>query len=323
MSNRNNRPYRRGFTLTELLVSIGIIAILMALLLPAVQYARESARQVTCKNNLKEIGLALHLHHDARKSLPPAHSQDRTQTGFYGQPAQYDDQVYFSWLTRILPDLEQGTVHDQARFDEWAWPNPLGGLPDGGHVNGKIIPLFLCPSMPGRKEPIVCEFPEGSVKVAFTHYLGVNGTDQFGFDGPIHVNSRVSLTNVTNGDGCSNTFLVGERPPSHDGYSGWWFAGSGWYPWFGAADVVLGTEERIAVGGYTTPNGPQSEYQPGKFSFEDDGYGWDKHAWHFWSPHPGGAYFLYADGHVKFVSNTINKKEFRVQGTYNGNEVSQ
>lgn len=128
-------------------------------------------------------------------------------------------------------------------------------------------------------------------------------------------------------DGTSNTFLVGERPPSYDRWTGWWFAGSGWYPWFGAADVVLGTEERIGAPSIdyykeSTPTSPTSHYQRGFQLDEDDGFGWDKHAWHFWSAHDGGAHFLFADGHVSFVSYSVDLDVFRKLGTYNGGEVA-
>ncbi len=77
------------------------------------------------------------------------------------------------------------------------------------------------------------------------------------------------------------------------------------------------------MAGESTDSGPQSYYQPGYFRHEDDGYGWEKHAWHFWSAHSGGAYFLLADGHVKFVSYSIDTKDlFPALGTYMGQEVA-
>jgi len=112
-----------------------------------------------------------------------------------------------------------------------------------------------------------------------------------------------------------------EWPWVNDDYIGWWFAGSGYYPWFGAADVVLGTEERIAVNGESTPTGPQPFYQPGTFQYEDDGYGGDGDAWHFWSAHPGGALFLFADGHVQFIGYSVDRDLFRGLGTYRGGEA--
>jgi prepilin-type processing-associated H-X9-DG protein len=235
----------------------------------------------------------------------------------YNQPAPYGREYYFSWLARILPYIEQNNLHSDVRYDEWPWPNPSQGLPGGGYINEVDIPLYLCPSNP-YKEKTVFDLPP-VVAFAQTHYLGVSGTDQFHYDGILHINSRVRLTDIK--DGTSQTLLVGERPPVYDGYTGWWFAGSGWYPWFGAADVVLGTEERIAVGGESTPSGPQSFYQPGSFQLEDDGYGWDKHAWHFWSAHPGGAFFLFADGHVQFIAYDVDRDLLTSLGTCHSGEV--
>jgi prepilin-type processing-associated H-X9-DG protein len=306
----------------ELLVVIAVISILLALLLPAVQRAREAARRTQCKNNLKQIGLALHNFEETYGHFPPAMFQSwNIVPNNYNQPPDYSNGRInqFSWMARILPYLDQGNLYSQIEFVEFPWPSPSSGLPDGGFANDRTISVLQCPSFPGDRSPIMVDWPPVAGH-AHTHYLGVNGTDQFRYDGILHVNSRVKLSDIK--DGRSNTFLVGERPPSYDRYAGWWLAGSGWYPWFGAADVVLGTEERIANGAESTPTGPQSRYQAGKFQFEDDGYGWDKHAWHFWSPHSDGAFFLFADGHVDFVSHSIDLNVFRNQGTYKGGEVS-
>jgi hypothetical protein len=292
-----------------------------------VQAARETGRRAQCENKLRQIGLALHNFEQRSGSFPPAMFQKSSQIegdvlflpGGYNQPPDYSNGAInqYSWLSKILPDLEQDNLYAQIRFDEFPFPHLM---PGEMNLNGRIVPAFHCPSYPLTTEPLEYIEASGTAHYAHTHYLGVNGTDQFRYDGIIHVNSRVKLTDIK--DGSSQTLLVGERPPPYDRFAGWWLAGSGWFPWFGAADVVLGTKERIAVNGAGTPTGPQSRYQPGNFNDESDGYNWYKHAWHFWSPHDGGAFFLFADGPVKFIPYSVSEDVFLNLGTYKGGEAN-
>jgi len=269
-------------------------------------------------------GLALHGFHDVEGHFPPAHFQDPLQIAdYYGQPEPYEphgEEVYFSWMSRILPYLDQAPLYNHIDWETWPWPNPPGGFGSGQYVHSQLIAQYHCPSVPGGAQPFVYDFDEGPAAFEHTHYLGVNGTDQFSFDGILHNNSRIRITDIK--DGASNTLLVGERPITNDRVIGWWFGDSGWYPWFGAAGITLGTEERIAdlsssdLGRESTPTSPKSHYQPGSFKGEDDGFGGDKHAWHFWSAHDGGAYFLFADGHVNFIPYSVDHNVFRNLGTY-------
>ena len=319
MIRNTNRSARGGFSLIELLVSIAIIGLLIALLLPAVQQSREAARRTQCQNNLKQLGLALHNFHDTYGHFPAAHSQNPSNlTVSYGQPRPYNDQYYFTWLVRMLPYIDQSALYNQVSFKDDAFLNPPTGLPGGRFLNEQNIAVYHCPSIPGGEKPYVHDFPP-EVKFAHTNYLGVNGTDMFGFNGMLHVNSRVKLADVQ--DGSSHTLMIGERPPNSGAYWGWWFAGAGWYPWFGAPDTVLGTEERLSNGHECLPTAPQSHYQRGSFRFEDDGFGEDKSVWHFWSAHSGGAYFVFADGHTKFISYEVDRHVFRNLGTRNGGEA--
>jgi prepilin-type N-terminal cleavage/methylation domain-containing protein/prepilin-type processing-associated H-X9-DG protein len=305
------RP-RTAFTLIELLVVIAIIAVLIGLLLSAVQQVRAAAARMSCENNLKQLGLALHHYHDVAGKFPPAHSQDPgTMSVNFGQPRAPDNKYYFSWMTRILPHIEQDNLYQQVKWDQWAFPNPnvRGGVPGIGYLNGVPIRLYRCPADPISQDRFsLTDNDFGEVQYAFTSYLGVNGSNQFAYDGILYVNSTVRMSEVT--DGLSNTLLVGERPPAYDGYAGWWFAGSGLWPWFGAIDVVMGSNEQ------ELPDTPPSYYQPG--SVNDPDY---KHAWHFWSGHSGGSHFLRADGSVRFLSYSVGRDLVRELATRKGGEV--
>ena len=119
------RSVRRGFTLVELLVVIAIIGVLVALLLPAVQAAREAARRTQCKNNLKQIGLAIHNHHDTKGYMPPGTSQDQQPFG----PAASNWGA--SWMVYILPFVEQGPLFDKLVIG--------GGTGYGNGANGAVF----------------------------------------------------------------------------------------------------------------------------------------------------------------------------------------
>lgn len=327
---RNLASTRSGFSLLELLVVIAIIGVLITLLLPAIQSAREVARATECKNNLRQIGMGLLNFQEVHTHFPPAHFVDPLITTDYGQPVPYGDKAwYISWLARILPYVEQDQLYSAVNFqDDYPWPNGEPFQPGGDYINGRNVGLYQCPSYPLDRSPFraIPDPAFGEIAIAHTDYLGVNGTDQFGGDlrkeyGILYVNSRVKPRDVV--DGLSKTFMVGERPRTNDKWGGFWFAGSGMYPWFGAGDIVLGTKEIISGSDCAcTPSGNKSFFQPGRFTFEFDGYCWDKSAWHFWSAHPGGAHFVFADGHVEFVSYSGHLDIFRARGTIAGNEAS-
>jgi prepilin-type processing-associated H-X9-DG protein len=303
---------------------IAIIAVLIGLLLPAVQKVREAANRASCINNLKQIGLALHNYHDNVGMLPPAHSFDPhwfTGRGVNVPPNFDTDKWYISWMARILPYIEEGSLHSWIKPGDWAWWHPAG---PGPYINSQFVRSYRCPSDPLPKTIgfVPPDQPQRPVTVALTSYLAVNGTDQFRFDGCIYINSRVRLLSDIP-DGTSNTILVGERPPGWGGYGGWWFADSGLRPWFGAGGNNLGSNERVAVQGVSTPNGPQSHYRHGEL-YQGGNDLDDPHAFHFWSFHPGGANFLFADGSVRFQPYSIYSPTndlLNKMATRNGGEV--
>ena len=275
-----------GFTLIELLVVIAIIAILIGLLLAAVQRVREAAARTQCQNNLKQLGLALHGHHDAFHVLPKGRRQGTTQNP--------DPRAGTGWLLALLPHVEQDALAKASDAAFRANPSPYLNPP---HTPlSTVVKTFLCP-MDGRI--VQPQFsPQDNATVAFTSYLGVSGVTTAAGDGVLFADSAVRFGDIT--DGLSNTLMIGERPPSTDLRYGWWYAGFG-QDGRGSADFLLGVREPnlLPVGG-AFPCGPgQWTFQASRF---DDPCG----LLHFWSPHPGGANFVLADGSVKFVRYSAN-----------------
>jgi len=263
-----------GFTLVELLVVIGIISLLIGLLIPAVQSVREAARRTSCSNKVKQIGLALHDYESARKHFP---------SGIVRIGA--DRFASATWLTMILPYMEQEGVWDQALSDYRVMRSPFLG-----HAGLQtVLPSYLCPSDP---ESDGLHWTHDDLLVSVTDYLAVNGTDYTKKDGIFYLDSQTKFSDIL--DGTSNTIAAGERPPSPDFWFGWWYAGNG-MEGSGSPDMVLGVREINNHFLYLEdcPAGPY-HFRPGKNQQCD--------ALHFWSYHPGGANFLFADGSVRLMS---------------------
>ncbi len=270
----NRRP---ALTLVEMLVVIAIIAVLIGLLLPAVQRVRDAANRMRCANHLHQIGLALHNYHGVHNYFPPGVSY-RGGT---------DPDPYMSWNTRLLPFVEQDNLWRQA-LQAFAEDKVFTDNPP--HVGlATVMDIYTCPTDPRTLE---ARLARGLYKVAFTAYLGVSGSNHFRKDGIFYLDSQISLADVT--DGSSNTLMVGERPPSADLWLGWWYAGFG-QTQDGSGDMVMSVREfNLGLDGPGCPLGPYT-FGPGRVQNQCD-------AFHFWSLHiGGGANFLFADASVHFL----------------------
>ncbi len=281
---RNRNRVRLGFTLIELLVVIAIIGILIALLLPAVQSVREAARQISCTNNMKQWGLALHNYHTTHEVLPPGC-------------------IYpsgWGWRAMSLPCLEGGVIHDMVDFDlnKTCWRR--NNLPPI-HAGDKYIDLLYCPSEPRAGQTTKWD---GDREFHLSNYLGVsdqNNTDEWlGFpppdskgdgDGTFYFHSTVAFRHMA--DGTSNCVVVGER--GLQSKNPWGYGICSWSD----RDGYLSMEIGLAPGN------------------DSDA----AHDAHFWSYHPGGAHFLLGDGSVRFISENVNLATIRALASINGGEV--
>jgi prepilin-type N-terminal cleavage/methylation domain-containing protein len=267
------RPTRRslGFTLIELLVVIAIIAILLGLLVPAVQKVRDSAARTQCQNNLKQIGLALHSYHDTYKRFP-APRGNHTPTPLFTE--------FRGWMCDLLPYLEQRSLASRMYTTPWY----TGFFA----TYNTPVHLYLCPSDPRD----LASVPSGNG--ALTSYLCVTGSDNdvnLQINGPtngiFNISSRgIRITDIR--DGTSNTLMVGERPPTANLQEGWWGASD--------YDTLLSTRQL-----YGDLFGAGGCVLPGLFSPGDLNGPCNGHGNHFWSFHDGGANWVLGDGSVRFL----------------------
>lgn len=276
---------RQGaFTLAEILVTIAIIAVLIGLLLPAVQKVRDAAAKAKCQNNLKQLSLALQQFHDANNALPPGH---RSLLNLEQMP-------FSGWALSISPYVEQPALYNNAWSAYSAAFFPFVNPPHTGLST--VIPILNCPSDSRVQAAQVSQRTQNLV--AFTSYLGVSGRDYSTRDGVLFQDSAVNMLNIT--DGTSNTLMLGERPPSADFQFGWWYAGVG-QQFTGSADLILGVREANLL-----PITSGSKCGPGNYPFRASRFDDPCGMFHYWSPHPSGANFASADASVRFINYSAN-----------------
>lgn len=318
-----------GFTLIELLVVIAIIAVLIALLLPAVQQAREAARRTQCKNNLKQIGLAIHNYHDTYNQFPNGCNATATGWGI-------------SFWVGLLPALDQAPMYSQWDMNSvhtgFVSQNPINGT----LCSGKVIPSFNCPSSPlptlgqaqgnatgGINLPTYVGMagtnntPFGSnVGMLYTETrIASNGSGVFSKGGFFIQGDKTNMASLT--DGSTNVLAVGEQSDwlqdtttnsRYDGRSSNGFYGYGWP--MGNGSNVFGIDRQHNL--TTTTYQPGTKQTPGRPAGLNTDLGANLPVQ---SAHVGGVQGLLGDGSVRFISTNINYQTFQMLVTRDDGQV--
>jgi len=298
---RRRSRWSSGFTLIELLVVIAIIGILAALLLPAVQAAREASRRTQCRNNLHQIGIALHNYHDAARSFPPGYVSNFDSLG-------NDTGGGWGWASIVLQQVEQLGLQKSANFQQ--------PIESASNTNARltVVPTYICPSDKFKETwTAVKRDPLGNplatiCHIASANYIGVFGVSEpgIGGEGMFFRDSHIALRDVT--DGTSTTLLVGER--SKTWCDATWVGAvtdASLFPPPGSPALPQVQNASGMVLGHTSEGPPSAPV-----GLECN---------NFSSLHSQGANFVFVDGHVQFVSTFIDRNVFNAMATRAGGET--
>lgn len=329
---------RRGFTLIELLVVIAIIAVLIALLLPAVQQARSAARRTQCKNNMKQLGLAFHNFESTYKVLPITYTATVTSPTQFGQT---------SWAPAILPYLDQATLLNlgtgwDTKANWWDSKNSNAGVYAGQAVaNRQIasvqIPVMNCPSTPGgprvEDKPNSPETKYGACGDYFTPtgvHIDINLVlpASQAFPTSTDLRGAISIYNASTNpvntiaailDGTSNTIMLGECAGREDV----WRKRNLYKLDYGAGNIrarggAWATNDNVYTIGQrvTSTFGAGSSAIPGNLAINNS----NEYGHCFYSFHEGGANFVFADGSIRLLSENMDLKILASMVTRNGTE---
>jgi prepilin-type N-terminal cleavage/methylation domain-containing protein/prepilin-type processing-associated H-X9-DG protein len=302
------RRHSAGFTLVELLVVIAIIGVLVALLLPAVQAAREASRRSQCTNNLRQLAIAMHNYHDTHLAFPINYMPRQSST--------------HSWMQAVLPYIEQANLYNQITI------GGLNSLANNQAVANTVIKTFRCPTDGVTKNGIITTASDGGGTKAATNYKASCGANwmwtitnttnaRWPNDGnglqhcdglmcsnaqggvPIPVGDLMkNLTRMTTiTDGTSNTFAIGEAIPAWSNWS-WWY------------------NENAAVATCALP----LNYRRGIEKLEPFAASWQRN-YSFYSLHPAGANFAMCDASVRFVPDNIDTPTYRALATVEAGDI--
>jgi prepilin-type N-terminal cleavage/methylation domain-containing protein len=305
-------PRRNAFTLVELLVVIAIIGVLIGLLLPAIQSAREAGRRMSCMNNMKQSGLAIHGYVSARKVFPPS-----SNSGFgkgvwdYEDAKQTDDDIRLhSFASLILPYAEANDVFDTIDYERSSL------APANRTAASIVLPIYRCPSYSGNVFSKEEYYTDLSPSFAIRNYVGIgartvrglSGDPDYPAQGVMYPQSKTGFNSIP--DGTSKTLLLAETREQNAAV---WIDGTS------AAVVARPLSFTTADLGYDRA---AINYEPyynsyGAFAPKED----IVQNWGPSSQHPGGANHLLCDGSVRFIQQTVDVNTYDALATRNGNDV--